>query len=117
MSTSEQIRFEREENIRNHSEKYGQRFCIDNARFFAQALADWRVNKTPKVPVPRVRIYNRSDNEMKEVSLIDVFNEIHLDESGFPLRLYPTAFGQVAISKKLHISVLIYHLITAAWAL
>jgi hypothetical protein len=52
---------------------------------------------------------------MEDRSLTDVFSMIHIDERGKPMRLEPTAFGQVVLAPTMHVSTVVYHMICAVW--
>lgn len=108
-----QARREREENIRHHSEQYGLSWCANNASKVVEALKAWR--NAEEATSLTMRVYNREDNKMEERDVAHVFAMIHVDEKGRPMRLAPTAFGQVILAPTMYISTVIYHMICAVW--
>ena len=107
-----QIRREREDNIRRHSELYGRNWCVQNANKLGLALHTWKNDNTVALPI-KVRAYSRENNQMRECNLGEILKVIKRTESGQPERLYPTAFGQVVLRPDLYISAAIYQLVCA----
>lgn len=113
MADRAQSRREREEKIRTHSEQYGLSWCAANASTVVAALRGWR--SAEPAPDLKLRVYNREENRMEERSIVDVFSMVHLDEKGCPMRLAPTAFGQVVLAPTMHVSTVVYHMLCAVW--
>lgn len=107
-------RKEREDNIRSHSESFGNRWCGENAAQLLPLIKDFKAGK--KTSTLKVRTYNRVDNKMIELPLEVVLENITLDKNGVPARLRPTQFGQVVISPSIHLSSIVYYVISALWA-
>lgn len=110
-------RKEREQNIREHSEVYGTRWCLDNSNLLYDSLVQWHKNKDIDGNELRLRVYNRVDNRMTETPLKDVLLALPLDQHGKPAKLRPTPFGQVSLSPTVHISTNIYILVASLWDL
>ena len=106
-------RKEREENIRRHSDAYGNRWSIENAK---DLLPYIRKQKDAPFTPPEsedivVRTYNREDNKMTVTSLSKVIATLPRDTNGDLITPKPTAFGQVSLSPTMHISTNIFALI------
>lgn len=108
-------RKEREDNIRSHSESYGSRWCSDNATNLFKCITDFKDGKKTDASNVKVRIYNRVDNKMSEIPLSTLLENITFDKKDVPARLRPTPFGQVIISPDMHVSSVIYYLLTSIW--
>ena len=108
-------RCHRENNIRVHSERYGRRWCTDNASQLGLLIREWRKGNEVDLTV---RCYDRKANTIKNVKVDEIFGALEIDpETQAPVRLAPTAFGQCAVTINMHVSSAIYQLIQACWML
>lgn len=105
----------REDNIRVQSERYGRRWCTDNASQLGLLLCEWRQGNEVDL---NVRCYDRKTHTMKNVKVDEIFGALEIDpETQAPVSLSPTAFGQCAVTTDKHVSAAIYQLIQACWML
>lgn len=105
----------RENNIRQHSERYGLRFSSDNAHRLGPALKRWRVKDNTVANEIPIRVYNRDKNVMYMTTLKEVFDALLLDVNGNPQRLTPTPFGQIILTPTLYLSSSIYTSLVVTW--
>lgn len=109
--------------IRKRSYDYGERFCLEHALDILHTVEhrdqrrDSTEDDTSKDDI-KVRVYDRTANRMIHVSLDKVVESIPVDEeTGAPMRLRATPFGQVVLNGDLHLSAIIHVAISMAWDL
>tara|TARA_B110001452_G_scaffold130958_3_gene108790 strand:- start:3037 stop:3378 length:342 start_codon:yes stop_codon:yes gene_type:complete len=101
----------RHQTVAEASHCYGSNFVYHNSRRIATEIAvhygyaTEGVHSSPLL----VRVYNRTNNEMKTIPFTDVLALIPVR----PAKLHSTRFGQVIVSDAVYISTNIYACITA----
>lgn len=105
--------------IATRSDIYGNNFCRENAAALMAILREHVIaasaDSSPKL---EVRVYDSVDNKLIMVPLHDVLASVPMDaETGMPEKLRSTRAGQVALTPRVHLSRVVYHVIQGMWAL
>ena len=98
----------REDEVRRRSQEYGEAWCARHAADAGLAVADWRAGEDTARTRVEVRVYDREARAMRVATLAEVLDVLP------PELPRATAFGQLALTPTLHVSLLIGHVLAAA---
>ena len=111
-----EARADREERVREQSERYGRQFCTRHARVVGEEVAAF-LHGASRVAdrTIEVRVYSRYTRAMNTVTLRTILEHVPTDATRSPADLHVTEFGQVVLSETLCVSAQIYAIVVAAW--
>ena len=98
----------REDEVRRRSQAYGEAWCARHAADAGLAVLEWRAGEDTERTRVEVRVYDREARAMRNATLAEVLDALP------PELPHATPFGQLALTPRTHVSLLIGHVLAAA---
>ena len=98
--------------VRDRSERYGSQWCTSHALTIAAAIKAFKKCETELAVQIPVRVYDRSVNSMRDVTLADLL--VHFQN--MPEDTKANGAGQICIREDMNVSNTIFMMIRAVWS-